>query len=166
MEPVTPDPLATNLKRQRRARVSRARVSRSRVSNGKALFAKNTVSGNSPWVRRLRDLLEDHIADLGGHDNISGAERSICRRAAVLTVELELLEQKFARAGGAAIRDLDLYSRTTGALRRCFEAIGLQRRSRLINPPTLAEIARDIEAEKAAAIEVETEGDDEREGAA
>src|SRR5712672_2556053 len=85
---------------------------RTRVANGKAIFAKHTADLRSPWVRRLRELFEDHLLDLGGHDVASTAERSICRRAAVLTVELELLEMKFSkRAEGAASRDLDLYSR-------------------------------------------------------
>jgi hypothetical protein len=64
---------------------------------------------------------------------ISAAERSICRRAAVLTVELELLEMRFARSStGATPADLDLYSRTTNTLRRLFEAIGIDRRSKII----------------------------------
>jgi len=50
------------------------------------------------------------------------AERSIIRRASVLTVELERLEVKFASAGEAA--DLDLYQRTAGNLRRLLEAVG------------------------------------------
>jgi hypothetical protein len=49
-----------------------------------------------------------HLVDLGGVENATTAERSIVRRAATLTVELERLEAKFARAGEASDRDLDL----------------------------------------------------------
>jgi hypothetical protein len=77
------------------------------------------------------------LADLGGDDNVSEAERSIIRRVATLTVELELLELKFAKAGGAEAANLDLYQRTAGNLRRLLEAIGLQRRARDVTPDPL-----------------------------
>jgi hypothetical protein len=108
---------------------------RSRITNG-SLFAPPRVKelsadGRSAWVRRMRDVLEAHLDDV---PNATAAERSIIRRASVLTVELERLEAKFATAGEASERDLDLYQRTAGNLRRLLEAIGL-RRSRA-DPPT------------------------------
>jgi hypothetical protein len=63
------------------------------------------------WARRARDILSEHITDLGGPDNTSAAERSLARRAAVMAVELERLELRFASAGEAADSDLDLYQR-------------------------------------------------------
>jgi hypothetical protein len=39
-------------------------------------------------VRRCKDLIADHLSDLGGLGNVSAAERLLIRRAAVLTVEL------------------------------------------------------------------------------
>jgi hypothetical protein len=86
------------------------------------------------------------LADLGGDDNCSEAERSIVRRAATLTVELELLELKFAKAGGGAQpTDLDLYQRTAGNLRRLLESIGVRgRRSKDITP-SLAEYLKSKE---------------------
>ncbi len=101
---------------------------RSAVSNGSRLLPG--VDGRSTWVRRCRDLIELHTSDLGGTEAISEAERSIIRRAAVLTTELEQLEMRFARAEGADGADLDLYQRTAGNLRRLLEAVGLQRRAR------------------------------------
>jgi hypothetical protein len=79
-------------------------------------------------------LIAEHVGDLGGPDNTSVAERSLVRRAAVITTELEMLEAKFAAAGQASADDLDLYQRTAGNLRRLLEAIGLQRRSRDVTP--------------------------------
>jgi hypothetical protein len=35
---------------------------RSRVTNGKQLFADATVDGRSTWARRLRDLIDLHVA--------------------------------------------------------------------------------------------------------
>jgi hypothetical protein len=125
---------------------SMAARARSRVSNGSRLFADATVDGRSSWARRLRDLLALHVADLGGDDAVSAAERSIIRRVATITVELELLEKKFALADGAAAVDLDMYLRAANNLRRLLEAIGLKRRSRDVTP--LADIIAELDREQ------------------
>jgi hypothetical protein len=101
---------------------------RSRITNGTALVPG--VDGRSAWIRRCRDVIASHLSDLGGEDNTSAAERSIVRRVAVLTCELENLEARFAAAGEASADALDLYQRTSGNLRRLLETIGLQRRAK------------------------------------
>ena len=101
---------------------------RSRVTNGSALLPG--VDGRSAWVRRCKDIIEAHLFDLGGEDNTSVAERSLVRRAAVITTELEMMEARFAAAGHADPGELDLYQRTAGNLRRLLGAIGLQRRAK------------------------------------
>jgi hypothetical protein len=113
---------------------------RSRVSNGSAVLPG--VDGRSTWVRRLRDLMGLHLSDLGGDNAVSEAERSIIRRVATLTVELERMEAGFAVAGEAQPDQLDLYQRTANSLRRLLEAIGLQRRSRDVTPDPLEYAAR------------------------
>jgi hypothetical protein len=107
-------------------------MGRSVLTNGKKLLPG--IDQRSPWIRRCKDLIAAHLSDLGGTDNTSAAERSLIRRAAVLTTELEMLEARFAAAGQASSEDLDLYQRTAGNLRRLLEAIGLQRRPRLLTP--------------------------------
>jgi hypothetical protein len=109
-----------------------SRTNRSRITNRSAVLPD--VDGRSTWVRRLRDLIAIHLSDLGGVDNVSEAERSIIRRIATLTVELERMESTFATAGEATPAQLDLYQRTANSLRRLLEAIGLQRRSKNITP--------------------------------
>jgi hypothetical protein len=99
---------------------------RSAVANGSKLLPG--IDQRSAWVRRVKELIADHVADAGGEANTSAAERSLIRRSAVLTVELERLEKRFALAGEASADDLDLYIRASGNLRRLLEAIGLQRR--------------------------------------
>src|SRR5262245_547456 len=113
---------------------------RSRITNGRVLL--HAVDGRSPWVRRCKDIIAAHLSDLGGEDNTSAAERSIVRRAAVLTTQAEMLEAKFALAqGDVPPEDLDLYARVAGNLRRLLEAVGLQRRARDIGP-SLGDIIR------------------------
>lgn len=111
-------------------------TARSRVTNGRQLLPD--LDGRSVWARRLRDLINLHIDDLGGGDNTSEAERSIIRRAAVLEVELEYQETRFAElhlsGEEASDKRLDLYSRLAGNLRRLLESVGLQRRARDTTP--------------------------------
>ena len=65
---------------------------KSAISNGSKLLPG--IDQRSAWVRRCRDIIAEHLSDLGGHDNCSAAERSIVRRASVIEVELEMLEAK------------------------------------------------------------------------
>jgi hypothetical protein len=109
---------------------------RSRITNGGKLLP-GIVDERSAWVRRAKDVIAAHLADMGGEGNTSAAERSIIRRASVMTVELERLEAKFAQAGEASERDLDLYIRAAGNLRRLLEAIGLRRRQLDVTPDPL-----------------------------
>ena len=110
----------------------RSSPQKSRQANGTALLPG--VDGRSAWVRRCKELLADHLSDLGGADHASAAERSLVRRACVLTVELERMEKAFALAGEAPAEDLEIYARVAGNLRRLLEAVGLQRRARNVTP--------------------------------
>lgn len=115
-----------------RLRVGKTRQ-RSAMTNGSKLLVG--VSGRSAWARRLKDLITEHLADLGGSDQASSAERSLIRRASTIVVELEFLEARFATAeGGAKSEDLDLYFRGANNLRRLLQAVGLQRRARDVTP--------------------------------
>jgi hypothetical protein len=102
---------------------------RNRVSNGNSLLGRE-VDGRTLWARRLRDLIEEHISDLGGDTNVSASERSLVRRASTMEVELERMEVAFARAGAANADALDLYQRLSNSLRRLLESVGLRRRPR------------------------------------
>jgi hypothetical protein len=100
----------------------------SKVTNGSAVLPG--VDHRSVWMRRLRDLIALHVADLGGDAVVSAAEHSVVRRAATMTVELERMEAMFAVAGEATSDQLDLYSRVAGNLRRLLESVGMSRRPR------------------------------------
>jgi hypothetical protein len=77
--------------------------------------------------RRFKDLLYAYEADAGGHEVLSQGQLAIIRRIAMLQVQLELLEQKFALAEGgiASQRDLLFYQRTAGQQRRLIESVNL-----------------------------------------
>jgi hypothetical protein len=114
---------------------------RNRVSNGNSLLGR-AVDGRTLWARRLRDLIEEHLSDLGGDTNVSASERSLVRRASTMEVELERMEVAFARAGAADPTTLDLYQKISNSLRRLLQTLGLQRRPRDITGLSLGEILR------------------------
>ena len=120
---------------KRRSRAPRCVVQRSAVTNGTDLLPG--VDHRSTWVRRVRDLQALHLVDIGGENMASEAQLSIIRRAAVLTVQLEQLEQMFALGGLAGMRDLDAYQRGSNTLRRLLQTIGIKRQARDVTPPTV-----------------------------
>jgi hypothetical protein len=102
------------------------RTHQSAITNRTAVLPG--ADGRSGWVRRMRDVTRLHENDLGGADVISEAERSLIRRAATLTVELEALELRFATSDGATDPlALDLYMRGCNSLRRLLETTGIKR---------------------------------------
>jgi hypothetical protein len=115
---------------------------RAAISNGSQLLAE--LDHRSAWARRWRDIQAAHIADLGGEDALTEAERILIRRAAMLCLQLELQEQRFARNedGLAGTKQIETYQRVTNTLRRTLESLGLQRRARDVSPPTLEQYAR------------------------
>jgi hypothetical protein len=103
---------------------------RSAISNGSQLLAD--LDHRGAWARRLRDLIHDHIADLGGETNISEAEKILVRRCSMMTLQLELMEHNFAQNedGAASTKQIEAYQRCVNTLRRTFECLGLERRAR------------------------------------
>ena len=98
---------------------------RSALTNGSTLLLGD-IDERGPWCRRLRDLQRAHESDLGGRDILSEGQRTILRRIAMLELQLEMLETRFAQnEGEASAKQLELYQRTAGGLRRLLESVGL-----------------------------------------
>jgi hypothetical protein len=115
-------------------------TNRSAVTNGKS-FLPGLDGRSSIWVRRCKDLIALHVSDLGGESNMSEAEMALVRRVATLTVELEMMELKFATVGESDPKSLEVYGRTVNTLRRTLESIGLKRVPRDITPSVAAYVA-------------------------
>ena len=116
------------------------RMSRSAISNGSRIMPRG-VDARSGWVRRMRDIHDSLLSELG--EATSEEERSLVRRIAVLTTELERLEVKLAQAGGnASSADVDVYSRASGTLKRLWESLKLEHRQHDDDDP-----ARSVERE-------------------
>jgi hypothetical protein len=104
---------------------------RSALTNGTAIIF-GTCDHRTAWMRRLRDLVAEHTAQLG--NDVTEAERRLIARAAMLTIQCEMLDAKFANEEGVACRtDIETYQRCSNTLRRLLESLGLQaRRTRTI----------------------------------
>jgi len=99
-----------------------------------------STDGRSAWARRAKSLWQAHLADLGGVESTSMAERSLLRRIVTLEVALEQIEGRMAAAEGAVSHtDLDLYSRGLGHLRRAHETLNkrLARHAKDVTPSAL-----------------------------
>jgi hypothetical protein len=142
------------MKRPRNKRAGRKRLTpslacfTSAITNGTRLI--DDVDGRSATMRRFRDIIHAHQADLGGEAELSEGQKALLRRAALLQLQLEMQEQKFAlRDDGAATNtEIEVYQRSCGALRRLLESLGLNdgRRPRVIAPDYSAAIKRAREA--------------------
>jgi hypothetical protein len=110
------------------------------ITNGTRMLAD--LDHRGAWARRLKDLIGGQVADLGGEEMVSEAEKVLVRRAAMLTLQLELMEQRFAanEAGEASPKQIETYQRCTNTLRRTLESLGLKRRAKDLTP-TLEEYA-------------------------
>ena len=118
---------------------------RSAISNGSTMFLAD-IDERSTWARRLRDLIGDHVCDLGGQDMVSSAEMILVRRASMICLQLEMMESDWANNDGeASPQALQNYQRCVNTLRRTLEALGLKRRARDITPDPL-EYAKRFEA--------------------
>jgi hypothetical protein len=117
--------------------------SRSKVTNGSALFVE--ADGRGPWPRRFKDLIAAHVADLGGVDGLSEAQKQLVRRAVTMEIELERMEGQLAE--GSAV-DLDSYGRNANSLRRILETLGLKRVAKDVTPNLADLIARHANKDK------------------
>lgn len=116
-------------------------TARSRVTNGSKLG--DEIDGRSVWARRLRDLIHLYSSDVNEDlSMIPEATKSLIRRAAVLTVELERAETGFAAEGAADPAALTAYQTTANSLRRLLDSLNIKPEHRTRHT---AEAARVIE---------------------
>lgn len=114
---------------------------RSRITNGKSL---GVGDGRTVWARRLRDVIELYSGDVSSDPSaIPEATKSLIRRAATLTVELERAEAGFAEKGEADAQALGNYQTAANSLRRLLESLRIK-----VSIKDAAEVAKTIEGEK------------------
>jgi hypothetical protein len=92
------------------------------------------VDGRSAFSRRKRALVAAFVADLGGLDEVSTAERILADKAANLTLQLQALEAEMEAAEVVSKTTLDLYGRGCGHLQRMLKVMGIKRRTKDVSP--------------------------------
>lgn len=114
---------------------------RSAISNGSQVVLGN-CDHRSASLRRLRDLVNDAISDLGGADMLSSAEMILVRKSAMLALQTEMMESNWARDNGgeASTKQIETYQRTVNTLRRVLESLGLERRAKDVTGLSLGDI--------------------------
>lgn len=124
MDRVTDNPRAEDTSSHRPPQARPAQ--RTQLANGTATLLGGKDE-RSLYVRRLKELCAEYAYDLGGPDVLSSAQRALIRRVAVMQIELEKLDTRFAEDPTVGERTLDLYGRTAGNLRRTLETLGIRR---------------------------------------
>jgi hypothetical protein len=110
-------------KRGRRPRDLTLSKLQSALTNGSSLFLGD-VDQRGAWCRRLRDLQLGYEADLGGSNTLSEGQRCIVHRLAMMALQCEMLEVRFAQnQGEASAHQLSLYQRTANSMRRLIESL-------------------------------------------
>jgi hypothetical protein len=94
------------------------RTVRSALSGGILVLGK--FDRRLPWCRRLSDLVGAGLADIGGAENASNLEVAAVRRSAMLLVQLELMESRWAtkQEGVASPRQIGVYQMVLNSWRR------------------------------------------------
>ena len=116
---------------------------RSAISNGSTVVLGH-CDHRSAALRRLKDLVNDAISDLGGADMLSSAEMILVRKSAMLALQTEMMESNWARNndGEASTKQIETYQRTVNTLRRVLESLGLERRAKDVTGLSLGDILR------------------------
>lgn len=106
------------------------------------------LDGRLSLARELRGRFTELTDDLGGADQLSYQQRSLCERC--LWLEFWLAQQERALAAGEDF-DAGKWTQATNALSGLFAKLGLQRKARDV--PSLSEYLAKRETEKTEAAE-------------
>jgi hypothetical protein len=117
-----------------------------RKSGGKLkLVTLDALDGRTFAVKKAKKLVADISADLGGDDQLTAGARELVQHAAILGSMIESAETEWL--SGKPVDIPNLLS-SINAQRRTLLALGIERRVARDITPTLADIAREIDAER------------------
>jgi hypothetical protein len=131
---------------------------RARATNAarKGLLAVQNAPARSAVARRLGDLYQETISDLGGEAaGLSEGQRQIARRIATIAACCEGLEAAYVSTGEL---DVQVYTLLANAQNRLLRTIGIERRQRDVTGNALDRyIAAKRAAEAAGKAQEDTE---------
>jgi hypothetical protein len=102
------------------------------------------LDGRTRAATRCKELVRALEVDLGGADQLTTAQAQLVQRAAILGVQAEDFEARFALGQPVELTD---YFTCVNVQRRVLATLGLERRSRDVSTPTLSQYlaARPVE---------------------
>jgi len=95
------------------------------------LLNLDSLDGRTRAAREAQILISELYADLGGVENLSGAQKALCQRAGVLAAMLADSEARFL--SGQPV-DLALHGNLCCRQRRVLETLGLSRAAKVVTP--------------------------------
>jgi hypothetical protein len=95
------------------------------------LLTLDVLDRRTAAFRETAQLIAEIYVDLGGEENLSAAEKQLVQHSAILGAYATNLEAQYLRG-----RNIDVSALCTilNTQRRCFDAIGYQRRPRDVTP--------------------------------
>jgi hypothetical protein len=108
-----------------------------------ALITISDLDKRTGAAKRVRELVRAIESDLGGSDHLSATQRQLVQRAAVLSAIAEDFEVRWAMG-----QEVDVGTHITliNSLRRVYETIGMERRTRDVTM-TIDDLAARLNAE-------------------
>ena len=117
---------------------------RSKRATRPQLLMRSQLDGRTNAAKFFDSLVADIEADLSGRDQLTAIQRALVEAFAGACVSLQHLNAKLAL--GEEI-DISQHAQCVGAMVRVASRLGIERRQKDITP-TLADIAREIGADK------------------
>jgi hypothetical protein len=114
---------------------------RNGLTNGRFAHLPTPIK-HPPWRERVQTITDGLLADLGGEDEVSFAERILIERVSVLVLQLEIMESQWGeRNDGVATPDqLWVFNRCLSSLGQITKLLadGLARRAKTVHAiPTI-----------------------------
>ncbi|MBR0868646.1 hypothetical protein ACFLEY_02360 [Bradyrhizobium sp. YCK136] len=127
---------------------SRAKHAKQKPSRAKlrGLRTLDDLDARTSGYRRARELIGGFEQDLGGADHLTTGQHQLAQRASVYGALIESYEVQWLES---RVVDPNWFA-ATNVQRRVLRDLGLERRAKDVTPPSLADIAAEIEAEREA----------------
>ncbi len=121
------------------------------------LLTAAALDGRTRARRQFDAIAKGIAADLGGEDSLSTVQQHLVEAFAGAACHVHDLNARLLKGDKV---DILAHSQAVSMMVRLASHIGVVRIPRVIEAPTLDDIAREIDAEKATAVTIEAEEDD------
>ncbi|MEK1890734.1 MAG: hypothetical protein AAAB35_24860 [Phyllobacterium sp.] len=97
------------------------------------------IDPTSWWAQHLAEITEQYLADLGGDEVCTTAEKAVIRKVGVLEIEMRRIEAYLATDPDPSAMKIEMYTRLAKTFHQLLNMTGLERRRPKTIVPTLEE---------------------------